>query len=129
MRSTPSSIFRCYIQKGIKYITHLRLDLSVLSKHKSKHSFEDAINPLYDCGSKLEITAHYLLHSHTYQKERLAFFSKISIKWIDILGRDDSFVTRILLYSDLSLDGTTNNFIITRSTEYILVNMFWDSSF
>ena len=52
MRPFPDSFFDCHNPKGIKLITRLRLGLSYLREHKFKHSFQDTINPLCNCGQK-----------------------------------------------------------------------------
>ena len=47
----PASIFfnNCHNPIGIKYITRIQLGLSHLQEHKSKHSFQDSINPMCNC--------------------------------------------------------------------------------
>lgn len=44
----------------MRYITHLRLEMIHLRKHKFNYSFQDALNLLYNPGSELETTIHYL---------------------------------------------------------------------
>ena len=44
----------------MRYITHLRLEMIHLRKHKFNHSFQDTLNLLYNRGSELETTIHYL---------------------------------------------------------------------
>ena len=48
--------------RGIKLITRLRLGLSHLKEHKFKHSFQDTINPLCNCGQGIESTTYFFLH-------------------------------------------------------------------
>ena len=43
-RPSPNSLFNCHSPKGIKYELMLRLGLSHLREHKSKHSFQDTLN-------------------------------------------------------------------------------------
>ena len=52
---SPNSFFDCYNPKGIK----LRLSLSHLREHKFKHSFQDTINPLCNCGQDIESSTHF----------------------------------------------------------------------
>ena len=45
IRRTPNFTFNCHNPKCLKLLTRLRLGLSYLRKHKSKHSFHDSLNP------------------------------------------------------------------------------------
>ena len=54
IRHSPNSFFDCHNPKGIKRITRLRLGLSHLREHRLRHSFQDTINPLCDCGKDVE---------------------------------------------------------------------------
>ena len=40
-----------YQELGIKYIKRIRLGLSHLQEHKFKHSFQDTLNLIYNCGN------------------------------------------------------------------------------
>ena len=53
--------------------------------------------------------------------KRLTLWSKIRMKSITILDKDDCLISWMLLYGDLSLDNFTNTFIITGAIEYNLV--------
>ena len=53
IRPSPNSVFDIHNPKGIKLITRLRLGLSHLREHKFKHSFQDTLNPLCNCGQVL----------------------------------------------------------------------------
>ena len=48
--------------RRIYLITRLRLVISHLREHKSKHGFQDTINPLCSCGNDVESTENFLLH-------------------------------------------------------------------
>ena len=50
---SPNSLFNRHSPKGIKCEIRLRLGLSHLPKHKFKHSFQDTLNPFYDCGREI----------------------------------------------------------------------------
>ena len=52
--SFPKFFFDCHKLKEVKLITRLRIGLSQLKEHKFKHSFQDAINPLHNCGQDIE---------------------------------------------------------------------------
>ena len=55
IRPSPNSFFDCHNPKGIK----LTLSLSHLTEHKFKHSFQDTINPLCNCGQDIESSTHF----------------------------------------------------------------------
>ena len=40
-----------YQELGMKYIKRIRLGLSHLQEHKFKHSFQDTLNPICNCGN------------------------------------------------------------------------------
>ena len=60
------SVFQCHNPQGIKFLTRHLLDLSHLREHKSKHSFQDSLNPLCRCGAEVQSTTHILLHCPIY---------------------------------------------------------------
>ena len=59
-------IHRIHNPKGIKVMTRLRLGLSHLRKHKFKHSFQDFINTLCNCGYEVEFTVHFFDYCPLY---------------------------------------------------------------
>ena len=67
-RPSPNSFFDCHSPKGIK----LRLSLSHLREHKFKHSFQDTINPLCNCGQDIESSTHFLLLHFLLMKDALS---------------------------------------------------------
>ena len=56
LQTSPNSFFHIHSPEGIKLITRLRLGLSHLREHKFKHSFQDTIDPLCNCGQDLLLT-------------------------------------------------------------------------
>ena len=60
IRPSPNSVFDINNPKGINLITRLRLCLSHLREHKFKHSFQDTLNPLCNCGQDVESITHLL---------------------------------------------------------------------
>ena len=68
--SSPNSIYNCHNPKGFKFITKFRLGLIHLREYKFKHSFQDAINPLYRCSLNMESNEHFLLQYPQFVDER-----------------------------------------------------------
>ena len=60
VRPSQNSTFHYLNPNGLKLITRFRLGLSHLGFHKFKHSFQDTLNPICNCGTA-ETTNHYLL--------------------------------------------------------------------
>ena len=56
-----NSVYNCHDLKVMKLMTRLRLGLSHLREHKFKRSFQDFMNPLCNCGYKVESTVHFFL--------------------------------------------------------------------
>ena len=77
IRPSPNSVFDIHNPKGIKLITRLRLGLSHLREHKFKHSFQDTINPLCNCGQDIESATHFFLQCFFFINERRTLFSTI----------------------------------------------------
>ena len=70
IRLSSNSFYNCHNPIGIKYITRIRLGLSHLREHKLKHSFQDSINPICNCGNDVESATHFFLHCPLYSNER-----------------------------------------------------------
>ena len=51
IRPSSNSFFDCHNPIGINYITRIRLGLSHLREDKFKHSFQDTLNPICNCGN------------------------------------------------------------------------------
>ena len=74
----PQIIFYdCHNPKGIKFITRLRLCLSHLREHKFKHSFQDTMNPLCNCGQGIESSTNFFIHCPFFVNERRTLLSTI----------------------------------------------------
>ena len=93
-RSSILNFYGCQNIMVIKLVTRLRLGLINLRENKSKHSFEDTFNPLYNCGMDIESFAHFLLQCPSYINERCTLMSSLNrLRWIDYV--------QILFYSTL----------------------------
>ena len=119
IRPSTKSAFHCHNPNGLKLITRLRLGLSLLRFHKFKHSFQDTLNPIYNCGS-VETTIHYLLLCPNFSNERLTLFNKLQSIDENILSEDDSNISEVLLFGDNSFNDAKNTSVLTASIEYII---------
>ena len=126
IRPCPNSTFQYHKPKGLKLTTRLRLGLNHLWFHKFKHSFQDILNPICNCGT-VETTVHYLLHCPNFSNEKLIFFSKLQSIDANILSKDDSNISKVLLYGNHSFNDEKNTSILTASIEYIISTKRFDA--
>ena len=120
IRPSPSSILNCHNLKGVKLLTRLRLGLSHLRDHKFKHSFQDSLNPICNCGTDVETTTHYLLHCPLFSDERLILINNIRNIDNNILNLNDSRFSEVLLFGNSSFSNTKNTSILNTTIEYIV---------
>ena len=120
IRPSPNSIFNCHNPKGVKLLTRLRLGLSHLRDHKFKHSFQDSLNPICNCGTDVETTTHYLLHCPLFSDERLILINNIRNIDNNILNLNDSRFSEVLLFGNSSFNNTKNTSILNTTIEYIV---------
>ena len=102
VRPSPNSTFDIYSPYGIKLLTRLRLGLSHLFKHNSKHGFNYAINPICICVGDIESITYLFLHCPEYCETRQTLFD--SIESIDkvLLSQNESLLTHLLFYGALN---------------------------
>ena len=86
-----------------KELTRLKLGLNNLREHKFKHNFQDALNPICNCGEDIESLCHYLLHCSLYTNESLAILNDIQGIDNSILERGDSHIVEVLLHGRKTL--------------------------
>ena len=117
IRPSPNSFFDCHHPKGIKLITRLRLGLSLLREHKFKHSFQDTINPLCNCGQDMESSTHFFLLCSFSINERHTLLSTIRSLDSKLLDCTDYDLT---LFGSISQISSNNFKIINVLIDYIL---------
>ena len=120
IRPASNSVYGIHNALGVKYLSRLRLGLSHLREHKSKHGFLDTVNPYCNCGEDIESTIHFFLHCPIFNDIRATLFRKI--RGIDnvIMNEDDSTTVQILLFGHSHYNNHTNNEILKSTIEYIL---------
>ena len=126
IRPSPNSVFDIRNPKGIKLITRLRLGLSHLREHKFKHSFQDTLNPLCNCGQDIESTAHFFLHCPFFINERRTLLSTIRSLDRKLLDSTNYNLTQTLLFGNISQTSSNNFKIINASIDYILSSKRFD---
>ena len=130
IRPSPNSVFDIRNPKGIKLITRLRLGLSHLREHKFKHSFQDTINPLCNCGQNTESATHFFLHCPFFINEKRTLLSTIRSLDSKLLDCTDYDLTQTLLLGNTSQTSSNNFKIIDALIDYILsIKIFYEPLF
>ena len=93
---SQSRVYNCHNPKGIKLLIRLRVGLSHLCEHKLKHSFQDTLNLICNCGKDIENTSHYILQCPDYLQERKTLLSTISCIVSNIFDFNNDQLTEVL---------------------------------
>ena len=86
------------------------------------------MNPICSCGTKVETTAHFLLHCPNYLLERKTLSENIKFVLPNISEQSDSFVNNVLLFGDACLDDSSNTIILNATINYIRSTKRFDPS-
>ena len=120
MRPSSNFFYNCHNPFGIKYITRIRLGLSHLREHKFKHSFQDSINPICNCGNDVESATHFFLHYPLYSNERCTLLSSLSKIDHKLLDSTDTSLAQILLFGNSSFTTIDNTKIMNLTIDFVL---------
>ena len=116
IRPFKNSSFHCHNPDSLKVITRLRLI------HKFKNSFEDTLNPIYNCDT-VETTIHYLLRCPNFSKEKLTL-QQTSKNWWKYFK---SNISKVLLFGDHSFNVVKNTCFKCFNWIYNFNKTFWCS--
>ena len=128
IRSKPNSVFNFNNSKGLKFVTRLRLRLSLLREHKFKHSFQDSTNPLWSCSLDVESTIHYFLQCPLFTIKRHTLLNTISQIDNKLLDNNESNLTQHLFCNPYR-DTKTNTEILNATVNYVLTTLLRMSCF
>ena len=106
--------------QGIKLIARLRFGLIHLREHKFKHSFQDTINPLCNCGQNIDSATNFFLYCSFFINERWNLLSTICSLDRKLLECTDYDLTQTLLFGNTSQTSSNNFKIINALIDYIL---------
>ena len=129
VRPLPKSIYNIHNPLGIKYLTRLRIGFSHLKEHKFRHNFQDSIEPMCNCNSGIETTAHFLLHCPNFSTQRQTLFDKIATIDANILIENENNIINILLFGKSNSEDRFNKKILNASIKFILSTEIQHSSF
>ena len=116
VRVSQNPIFNCENPGGI---TTLRLGFSHLREHKFRHYFQDTLNLFCSCRDNMETTTHNLLHCPNYLYERMTLLNNLQNVEENILDRNYSRLSEILLFGDSSFNDWKNTNILNATIQYI----------
>ena len=105
----------------IKLVTSLRLGLSHLREHKFRHSFQDTLNLLCNCGMGIESSTHILLQCPSHINERPTLMSNLNLvkPQISQTSLQPFSNTLLFLFSFLSYGSKTNTHILNTTIDCI----------
>ena len=97
----------------------MRLGLNHLRFHKFKHSFQNTLNLFCNCGF-IETTSHLFLHRPNFSGERLTLLNKLQSIGENILSKDNSDISKVLLFGEHSFSDAKNTCFLIATIEYII---------
>ena len=101
IRPEPNRISSTQNFEGLKLLTRMRLGLSHLANHKSRHNFQDCWKPICSSGQEIETTSHFLLHCLNYH------YCKKNIFWIKLTSLILIFYSRANYWPKTTRHGVT----------------------
>ena len=119
IRPSFNSIFKVHNPHWIKLPTRLRVGLSHLHEHKSRHNFQDSLDQFCYCSQHIKTTIHFFLHCSTYSNQRKPLFEKISNITHSLLYQNDSIIVETLFFGSDGLNDEENARIIESTIKYI----------
>ena len=110
------------ILKQLNY--HKTARLRHLWDHKFKHSFQDLINSISNCGLDIESSLRYLLYYTTCNSERHTLLKNIDSNLLDLTK---PILTTTLLFGSNYFDINTNTNILnaTMNLVYLLKDLLF----
>lgn len=109
IRPSGNSTFYCHNPKGLKLITRLRIGLSHPRLHEFKYSFQNTLNLICN-----------------FSNEKLILFNKLRSIDANILSKDDSSISKVLLYGNQSFNDE-KILLFTTSVEDIISTKRFDA--
>ena len=119
IRPLESNVYNIYDPILLRFLTHLRLDLSHLNGHRFRQNFQDCMNPPCSCSLEIEDISHYLLHCHHFSQYHIDLMNSVKSILENFKSLPDNVKKDILLYSDSRLDRNKNKLISEATLTYI----------
>ena len=116
IRPSQNKAYNCHNPKGIKLLTRLRVSLTHIRVRKNKHSFQETLNPICNCGKGIETSSHCLLHCPDYLQNKMTLLNRVP----NISGLSNAQLTKILLYGKEDLDNINNPSKLDATINYLI---------
>ena len=104
-----NSLFSICDPLGVKLLTRSRLQFSHLNEHKSRHGFNDTVDPFCACRNEFETTQHFFLCCHFYNCQRKELFNSLEKLDPYFLKLNPKNLVQFLLYGSQTNDTKTLN--------------------
>ena len=119
VRPVNKSIFGVHDPLGLRYVFRLRVSLSPLRSHKSRHNFIDTPSDICHCKQGVEYTSHFLFICSSYVTQRASLTSCVSeILLKNNLNRLENQL-QLYLYGHDSINYADNRKILISTLKYI----------
>ena len=126
MWPSSNSFFICHNPIGIKYITWIRPGFSHLREHKLKHTFQNKLNPIRNCGNDVEYANHFFLHSLLDSNKRRPLLSiLVNIDHALLVNADFSHA-QTLLFGNTTFNAKEPTKIINLAIDFVLLTKGFD---
>ena len=119
-RPNPKPVFNLHNPYGIKLLSRLRLGLSHLNEHLSRHKFL-GVDPFCKCQTNSkENTVHFILQCPTQAVHRGVLFNNLHNRGLSIIPFCDSYLTNLLLYGCSNFEKSVNKDILQAVIDFII---------
>ena len=102
------------------------LSVSHLQEHKFKHSFQDTLNPICNCGNDVESAIHFFLHCPLYSNERCTLLNSLVNIDRTQLDNTDFSLTQILLFGNRTFNAIVNTNLKNLTIDFVLSTQRFD---
>ena len=122
IRPPAKSAYGIHDPIRLSHLTPLRVGLSKLNFHKSKHNFRDTINPMCPTSDGIEDTEVFLLLCPSFDAQHqdlLAGIVELLRPILQITDLSNDVLVQLLLYGDKDLSLDLNRKILELTLHYI----------
>ena len=105
-------------------IPHKTMPLSHSCEHKSKHSFQDTLNPFCLCDLDVESNMHFFLYCPLFSDQKCTVLNPVNDIDSSLKNTNDTILTHILVFGKASLDISASTLILNATMNYISTNRF-----
>ena len=97
-----------------------------MREHKFRHSFQDTLIPICNCGNDVESAVNFFLHCPLYSNERRTLLNSLVNIDHTLLDNTDFSLTQILLFDNTTFNTKENTKIINLTIDFGLSTKKFD---